>query len=154
MKGPQSLKTSKKASGVRTFPLPASLIELGFLDYLEWLTASGETALFPKLTLKSARKLLFPSIGEWWSSYLRGEGALAVGGGRQPAREFRHTWTSAARASGIPRDAREYIQGHTAQHGTANEGYGEMVSLGLAIDRLAYPGLDLSGVQRWTIPKA
>ena len=154
VKGPQSLKTSKKASGVRTFPLSRALIDLGLLEYREWLIASGETALFPKLTLKSARKLLFPSVGEWWGGYLRGQGALAVGGGRQPAREFRHTWTSAARASGIPIDARVYIQGHTARNGTANEGYGEMVSLGLAIDRLEYPGLDLTSVRRWTVPRA
>ena len=154
VKGPQSLKTSKKDSGVRTFPVPAPLIDLGFLDYLAWLEASGETALFPRLTLKNARRLLFPTFGEWWSIYVREHDAIPAGGGRQPAREFRHSFATAARASGIPREALEYLMGHRAAGATANEGYGEMVALGLAIDRLTYPGLDLSGVRRWTPPNA
>jgi integrase len=154
VKGPQSLKTTKSDSGVRSFPVPQALIDLGLLDYLEWLRARGDKALFPRLTLKSARKLLFPSFGEWWSLYLRENDALAVGGGRQPAREFRHTWTTAARASGIPQDAREYLQGHSAANGTANEGYGEQAPLGLTIDKLTFAGLDLSGVKHWTASKA
>ena len=153
VKGQQSLKTTKKDSGVRTFPVPQPLIDLGLLDYHAWLTASGEAALFPKLTTKNARKLLFPTFGEWWSIYTRAHSAVPAGGGRQPAREFRHSFTTAARASGIPRDALEYLMGHRAASATANEGYGEKEALGLSIDRLRYTGLDLSGVQRWTIPK-
>ncbi|MBD8619303.1 hypothetical protein IFT67_10265 [Sphingomonas sp. CFBP 13728] len=152
VKGPQSLKTTKSDSGVRSFPVPQPLIALGLLDYLEWLRANGDTALFPKLTLKSARKLLFPSFGPWWSLYLRENDAVPVGGGRQPAREFRHTWTTAARLSGIPRDAREYLQGHSAANGTANEGYGDLTPLGLTIDSLVFPGLDFSGVKCWMAP--
>jgi integrase len=153
IKGQQSLKTTKKDSGTRTFPVPQPLIDLGLLDYTAWLTASGETALFPKLTTKNARKLLFPTFGEWWSIYVREHDAIPAGGGRQPSREFRHSFATAARASGIPRDAREYLMGHRAAGATANEGYGEMVALGLTIDQLRYAGLDLSGVKRWTAPK-
>ena len=154
VKGPQSLKTSKKDSGVRTFPVPAPLIDLGFLNYLAWLEASGETALFPRLTLKNARRLLFPTFGEWWSIYVREHDAIPAGGGRQPSREFRHSFATAARGSGIPREALEYLMGHRAAGATANEGYGEMVAFGLAIDRLTYSGLDLSRVIRWTPPNA
>ena len=154
IKGHQSLKTSKRDSGVRTFPLPSPLIDLGFLDYLAWLGASEERALFPRLTIKNARNLLFPTFGEWWSIYVREHGAIPAGGGRQPSREFRHSWATAARASGIPRDAREYLMGHRAAGATANEGYGEMVALGFAVDQLRYAGLDLSGVRRWTPPNA
>jgi integrase len=154
IKGQQSLKTTKKESGTRTFPVPQALIDLGFLDYVAWLVKSGEVALFPRLTTKNARKLLFPSFGEWWSLYLRDNDALAAGGGRQPSREFRHSFATAARASGIPRDAREYLMGHRAAGATANEGYGEQEALGLAIDQLRYAGLDLTSVLRWTAPKA
>lgn len=154
VKGPQSLKTSKKDSGVRTFPLPVPLIDLGFLDYLAWLKASGEVALFPRLTIKNARRLLFPTFGEWWSIYVREHDAIPVGGGRQPSREFRHSWATAARASGIAREALEYLMGHRAAGATANEGYGEKEALGLAIDRLQYAGLNLTGVRRWMVPRA
>jgi integrase len=154
VKGQQSLKTTKKDSGVRTFPVPEPLIDLGLLDYHAWLAASGETALFPKLTIKNARRLLFPTFGEWWSIYTRVHGAVPAGDGRQPAREFRHSFTTAARASGIPRDALEYLMGHRAAGATANEGYGEKQALGLAIGLLRYAGLDLTGVRRWTVPSA
>ena len=154
VKGPRSLKTSKKHSGRRTFPIPNALVALGFLDFVAWTGSTGNTALFPRLTLKNARRHLFPGWGEWWSKYLRLHGAFPAGPKRRAAREFRHNWATAARAGGIDRETREYIQGHTAPAARASEGerYGSKVSLGLAIDRLAYPGLDLSGVRRWAPP--
>ena len=154
VKGPRSLKTSKKHSGRRTFPIPNALIALGFLDFVAWARASGNTALFPRLTLKNARRHLFPGWGEWWSKYLRLHGAFPAGLKRRASREFRHNWATAARAGGIDRETREYIQGHTAPAAHASEGerYGSKNPLGLAIDRLDYPGLDLTGVRRWTAP--
>ncbi|MEN2786220.1 hypothetical protein ACFOKI_07440 [Sphingomonas qilianensis] len=152
VKGQQSLKTSKKDSGVRTFPVPAPLIDLGFLDYVTWLQGSGTVALFPKLTIKNARNLLFPTFGEWWSLYVAEHGAKPIGEGRQPSREFRHSWSTAARKSLLPRDAREYLMGHRPKNATANEEYGETASLGLAIDQHRYAGLDVSRVRRWTPP--
>ena len=154
IKGPRSLKTSKKGSGRRNFPIPNALIALGFLDFVAWARASGNTALFPRLTLKNARRHLFPGWGEWWSKYLRLHGAFPAGLKRRASREFRHNWATAARAGGIDRETREYIQGHTAPAAHASEGerYGSKNPLGLAIDRLDYPGLDLTGVRRWTAP--
>jgi integrase len=152
VKGQQSLKTSKKDSGVRTFPVPAPLIDLNFLDYVTWLKGSGTIALFPKLTIKNARNLLFPTFGEWWSKYVEEQGVKPAGEGRQPSREFRHSWSTAARKSLLPRDAREYLMGHRPRNATANEEYGETASLGLAIDQHRYAGLDVSGIRRWTPP--
>lgn len=130
-KGQRSLKTSRKKSGRRTIPVPQPLIDLGLPAYLEYLNAAGETALFPMLRTRGARGLLFASWGEWWSKLLSSKGLLGIADHkRQPAREFRHTWTTAARASGITREAREYIQGHKAAGGTANEGYGDLAPLG------------------------
>ncbi len=154
VKGQRSLKTSKKHSGRRTFPIPQPLIGLGFIDFVEWTRASGNAALFPRLTLKNARRHLFPGWGEWWGKYLRHHKAFPGGSKRRASREFRHNWATAARASGIDREAREYIQGHTAPAAHASEGerYGSKVALGLAIDRLHYPDLDLSRVKPWTPP--
>lgn len=121
------------------------------MRYVEWLKEKGHEALFPDLRTKGARKLLFAGFGEFWGAYLRSNG-IPLEQGRQPAREFRHIWTSAARASGVPRDAREFIQGHVAAGGSANEDYGAKVSLGLEIDRVAFAGLDLSRVKPWEPP--
>lgn len=65
-------------------------------------------------------------------------------------REFRHTWSTAARTSSIARENMAYIQGHKLSGETAGEGYGDLSPLGLAIDQLRFDGLDLSGVQLWT----
>lgn len=49
--GQRHLKTSRKGTGERQFPVPQYLLDLGLEDYLAVLKADGETALFPKLTL-------------------------------------------------------------------------------------------------------
>ncbi|HEX8415464.1 MAG TPA: hypothetical protein VF637_16520, partial [Sphingomicrobium sp.] len=71
------------------------------------------------------------------------------GGGRRPAREFRHNWSTAARRSGLSETAMEYIQGHSTAGKSANVRYGSRSPLGLEIAKLAFPGLDLSSVKIW-----
>lgn len=149
-KGPRRLKTSEHDTGEREFPIPKPLLQLGFLRYVQAVKDNGETALFPKLRAKGKRKDLFASFGEWWSAYLYENKVLARGQGRQPAREFRHTWTTAARACGLRREATEYLQGHSTAGGSAHESYGSKVPLGLEIERVDFAGLDLSGVRPWT----
>jgi integrase len=153
LKGQRSLKTSRKRSGRRTIPVPRPLIDLGLPAYLAHLKIRGEVALFPLLRTKGARGLLFAGWGEWWSKLLRERGVLEPSSHqRQPSREFRHTWTTAARASGIPREACEYIQGHKAAGGTANEGYGDHAPLGRLIAGLQFEGVNLSMVAPWQPP--
>lgn len=152
-KGQRSLKTSKKQTGRRTIPVPQSLMDLGLPAYLAYLRAKGETALFPLLRTKGARGLLFAAWGEWWSKLIREKRILKnTGYQRQPSREFRHAWTTAARASGISREAREYIQGHKAAGGTANEGYGDHTPTGRLPTHLQFDGVDLSMVTKWQTP--
>jgi integrase len=149
-KGQRSLKTSRKRSGRRTIPVPQALLDLGLIAYVQHLRDSRETAMFPLLRTKGARKLLATAWDEWWGKLLYSRSILTKDGPpRQPAREFRHTWTTAARASAIPRDVREYAQGHKAAGGTANEGYGDLSPLGKQLAHLGFGGLDLSGVKPW-----
>lgn len=149
-KGPRRLKTSKgKKAGRREFPVPQALMDLNLIGYVQHIKAAGETALFPKLRTKGDRKLLFTGFSEWWNGLLQDKGILPAGQGRRGAREFRHNWTTAARISKIPEEAREYIQGHYRSGATANQDYGSRKSLGLYIDQLSYEGLDLSRVKPW-----
>jgi integrase len=150
VKGRQSLKTEGHESGRRTFPVPEPLIALGLLEYREHLIEEGETALFPLLRRKGKRSGIYASFGEWMCEHIYENGVLSKGAGRQPMREFRHTWTTAARKSQIPREAMEYIQGHAAPGGgSAHEGYGERDALGDWIVNLRFP-VDVGDlVPRW-----
>lgn len=145
-KGRQSLKTSKIGEGRRTFPVPAPLLKLGLLRYREALEAAGEAALFPRLRPKGARNLLGSGFAQWWGEHLEASGVELKGENRQPLREFRNTWSTAARRSGIPRKSMAYIQGHAVKDATSGEGYGALSPLRLAIDRLEFRGADSSAI--------
>jgi integrase len=152
VKGQQSLKTDGQESGRRTFPVPQPLIDLGLLAYRKSLQEAGEAALFPLLRRKGKRGGIYASFGEWMCEYVYGHGVLKAGEGRQPVREFRHTWTTAARASRIPRDAMEYMQGHRPPDGgSSHEVYGEREALGEWIDQLDFKVDTRSLARPWKV---
>jgi len=158
IKGPQTLKTERTETGARTFPVPRALLDLGLPDYLAHLQGSGELALFPLLRRKNRRPGIYDSFGGWFGEYVYEQGVLPRDAGRKPVREFRHTWSTAARSSGIYREAMEFIQGHTAQGGSSSEEYGDRRALGNQIDKLKI--IDMHGeevdivsfVPRWKPP--
>jgi integrase len=144
----QALKTSRYGTGRRAIPVPKTLLDLGLIGYVKHLKAAGETALFPKLTLKNKQRGdLFACFGAWWPGYISKAGVRL--NGKRPAREFRHCWTTAARACEVPKDAREYIQGHSADKGSTNDHYGDREPLGEHIHNVTFKGLDLSRVLPW-----
>lgn len=152
-KGRQQLKTDNKESGQRVFPVPLPLVSLGLPRYLEWLTKRGEVALFPQLRLRNKFSYLYASFGERWREHIYAQGILTAGTGRQPMREFRHTWATAARTSGIARDAREYIQGRKDRgFATTDDLYGHFEGLASQIDLLAFPVDVLTLVKPWSVP--
>nr|WP_144033751.1 hypothetical protein [Sphingomonas laterariae] len=148
-KGPRRLKTAKRSSGERTIHIPRPLLDLNFLAYVAAVRAAGHAALFPKLRTKGKRGLLFSGFSGWWSAYLRDHGVLPKGDGPRPSREFRHVWTTAAREAGIPREAREYIQGHVPDKRATNDTYGDREALGRAARDIAFPKINLSKVRPW-----
>jgi integrase len=150
-KGKRRLKSSKAR---RTFPLPRVLLELGFLDYVRWLKEREEIALFPALRTKGELKLLYDSWGEWWRKYLRANDAYPSGAGRQGGRDFRHTWATLARRSGVTREAQEYIMGHTPTGGSMNARYGSRQPLGAEIHKVVFDGLGLENVAPWEPPSS
>lgn len=160
-KGRQSLKTEKSESGRRVIPVPQPLLDLGLLDYRAHLEGQGDLALFPRLTRKNRRPGIYDSFGGWFAGYVYDHGVLEQGTGRKPVREFRDTWTTAARYSEIYREAQEYIQGHKAPGGnSSNEHYGHDHVLANQIERLRIVDMhgeevDIVGiVPRWTRPSS
>ncbi len=150
----QRLKTSRVGSGNRTFPIPRPLLDLGLLAYRKDLIRSGESVLFPKLRTKGSRMNLYPGFGEWWSNHLKENGVVLEGTGRQPMREFRHTWSTAARRCGVAKEAMAYLQGHGAPDATAGDDYGSLDPLGLQMDKIAFEELDLTRVLPWSAASA
>ncbi|SMC31062.1 hypothetical protein [Novosphingobium sp. B1] len=150
VKGRQSLKTEGHESGVRAFPIPQPLLDLGLLRYRQALQDAGELALFPLLRRKGKRSGIFASFGEWMGPYVYEQGVLEPGTGRQPVREFRHTWSTAARASRIPKEAMKYIQGHKDEDDrSASDGYGDLKALGDRIEDFRLPVDILKLVRPW-----
>lgn len=146
--GPRKLKTSRHGTGGRKFRVPSQLVNLGLPRYLEWLKANGEAALFPKLT--ASTKGLHEAFSRFWGPYLRSHGI--AGEGKRQVREFRHNWTTAARASGISEGAISYLMGHSVSTGPVTRSYGEHSPYGTEMEKLRYEGLDLSGVLQWEPP--
>lgn len=151
-KGKRSLKTEKSSSGRRTFVIPKPLLDLNFLAYVEYLREADETALFPALRTKGARGYLYAAFAEWWSLYLRANNVLPEGGGRRPLREFRHNWSSAARAAGVPEDARKYLMGHSSSRESANARYGSHRAHGRWMDKVRFPAVEWSKILPWAPP--
>lgn len=146
--GQRKLKTTRSSTGKREFQVPNVLIDLGLLRYLEWLRSNRETAVFPQLTLTT--KGLYHGWGKWWGRYVRKSAAIPKD--KRQGREFRHSFPTAARESGLSEDAIGYLLGHTSPNATT-AGYGDHSARGLEMSKVAFKGLDISGVRVWKPPR-
>jgi len=146
-KGQQRLKNGETG---RTFPVPATLVDLGLLRYHAALKKAGEAALFPMLRVKGERGNLYDQFGQWWSGFIKDHGVVLDGLGRQPMREFRHTWTTAARTVGVPREVMSYITGHKQADKHAGDDYGDRSPLGQGINKVQFEGFKLESIRPWS----
>lgn len=143
VKGDRNIKADGNPLVRRTLPLSKQLLRLGFLNYVDQLGKAGEQALFPLLTTKGKRNYLHEGFATWWGKYLREHMAIPERGNK-PLRGFRGNWTTAASASGLSEEEREWIQGHYfGKAKNANRRYG-IREFGEKIDQVVFKGLDLS----------
>ncbi len=150
-------KRTKTDASERVVPVHPEVIRLGFLNYVEARRdADGAGAwLFPSL---SPDKLTagVPAWSKWFGRYLRGAG---VTNKAKVFHSFRHTVKDALRRGGADHEIREDLIGH-AQASTVSGGYGANAMLSRwgaealsdAINRISYPGLDLSRVKPLGMP--
>lgn len=140
----QSLK--KGAKNWRRVPLHRELLRLGFLAYVADVRKAGHDRLFYKLEPDSHGHL----TGNWskrWNDYL--DDIVGIDDKRKDFHSFRHGFKSFSRLAGIPEDQHDALTGHANRtvartYGSA-EGY-PLVPLREAVDRLKFPGLDLTMV--------
>ncbi|MGR5452105.1 site-specific integrase [Vibrio sp. PNB22_3_1] len=123
----------KNNSSLRHVPIPAHLIELGFLDYV----AESVGFLFPELKENKYGKKS-AALSKWWGQTVRSLGIHTT----QPAHAFRHTFKTAIRRLGIADTVSDAITGHTPVGVGGSYGTVELDTKKEAIDRL--PRLALS----------
>ncbi|EJP3283566.1 site-specific integrase [Vibrio parahaemolyticus] len=123
----------KNNSSLRHVPIPAHLIELGFLDYV----AESVGFLFPELKENKYGKKS-AALSKWWGQTVRSLGIHTT----QPAHAFRHTFKTALRRLGIADTVSDAITGHTPTGVGGSYGTVELETKREAIDRL--PRLALS----------
>lgn len=146
----KGIRTLKTKSARRGFVVPELLINLGLIDYVNHLKSEGQLALFPLLTVKNKKRgYLYSSVAEWWGPYIREGGVVLEGLGRRPYRDFRTTWATAARNSGLTEDVMGYLMGHSIKSGPQTRRYGQRDALGKRMAEVLYPKLDFSKVLPW-----
>ncbi|MFC7050702.1 site-specific integrase [Emcibacter nanhaiensis] len=137
-------KRLKTKSSRRRLPVPKTLLDLGFMKYVHNLREDKETRLFPELT-KDQFGNFSGSWSKWYSRYVRSKG---LNDRRKVFHSFRHTFKDACRQAGIDEAVHDALTGHAGATVGRRYGSGSMAysvkQLKEAIDKVSYPGLDLS----------
>ncbi|WLA74779.1 site-specific integrase [Bradyrhizobium diazoefficiens] len=150
-------KRVKTDASERVVPVHPEAIRLGFLDYVEERRkADGPDAwLFPSVSPDRGRAGV-PAWSQWFGRYLRASG---VTNRAKVFHSFRHTVKDALRRGKADHEMREALIGH-AQASSVSWGYGApamlarfgAAALADAVNRITYPGLDLSRVKPLSVP--
>jgi integrase len=133
----------KTKAGHRMVPVHPALIELGLLSHLEAARSGAVERLFPDIDA-GPRGYLSHAPSKFFGRVLDGTVGKDTG---LVFHSFRHTFITALRRAGVPKDVRMRIVGH--EDGDTHDSYGDDVLpiLNDAVSRVTYPGLDLSRVR-------
>jgi hypothetical protein len=132
-------------------PVHPQLIELGFLDYVAARRKEGELAwLFP--TVAPDQKGALRAWAKWWGRHLRDH--VGVKDTNKVFHSFRHGFQDALRQATADEELRDALAGRSSGKSVSRR-YGAKAmlerwgvkSLKTAIDRISFPGLDLSRVR-------
>ena len=116
-------RTLKSESSVRRVLLAPELIELGLLQYVEWVRSSGSTVFFPTLR-KDWHGKLSGSFGKFFGRYLR---SVGVNDRRKVLYSLRHNMKDNLESAGFPPKYLKRFLGHTSGDGAVTDGYGSDV---------------------------
>jgi len=137
----QSIKGSASR---RKVPLHRQLIDLGLLDQIAHWRREGRTRLFPELKVDS-RGYYSHGPSKLFNGWIR---LIADDDPDDPGKlvfhSTRHTVISRLRSAEVRQDVSYEIVGH--EKGDVHAGYGkvDVPTLKSAVDKIIYPGLDLS----------
>lgn len=145
-------KTVKSEAARRRLPLHAVLIRLGFLDYVDFVKATGSKRLFPHLDEYRGRYT--KNWSRWWGRWLT---KLGLTDKALTFHSFRHTFTAELRRLKCNQSAMKELLGHaqtdvTSGYGRKNGFLHELGDLNDELQRITFLGLDLSrlvGLTPW-----
>ncbi|WP_347404005.1 site-specific integrase [Mesorhizobium sp. WSM4887] len=100
----------KNANAARQVPLHATLIRLGFLEYVDQCRKSRQVRLFPNLKPGGADNRLGHSFSKWFTRYRRDIGVYRKG---LDFHSFRHSASTSMHQAGIERAVLDHVTGHS-----------------------------------------
>lgn len=108
------IKRGKSTSGLRLVPLHPELVELGFMEYVEQLRASGEVLLFPQYEqAEGSNTSASNAAGKAFSAHLARIGVVKENeGAKIGLRSFRTTVAAVMAFSGTDHGLQERFIGH------------------------------------------
>lgn len=139
----------KSDAALRTIPVHDRLIEVGFLRFVERQRQLGRQRLFEELEL-DASGYFSGKASKFFANQLARivdkEGARP---GRLVFHSTRHTVVTRLRGAEVREDVSKTLVGH-GMKGDTHSGYGETLlrDLQVAVNKIEYPGLDLSRARR------
>ncbi len=126
-RGPDKLL--KNRGSEREIPIHSRLIDLGFIDFVNFQRSLGQTRVFPELKRNTKDQFAVPS--KYFSKYLREIGVKNAANDRKSFHSFRHTFIDEMRALDVPLEQFRPIVGHTDSSVTAKYGTRANVSIRL-----------------------
>jgi integrase len=144
-------RSVKTPTSERVIPIHSELQKLGFLEYVAQRQRESEKAwLFPLVAPDQRGGL--KAWSKWWGHYQRDH--IGIEDRDMVFHSFRHGFTDRARAAGVAEELRKALMGHS-DASTVSGGYGAKNMLHRwganvlreAIEKITYPGLDLSRVK-------
>jgi integrase len=137
----------KAPASRRRVPLHHQLLELGLPEHVERMKANGSDRLFPELRLDASgyysdtpSKFFATVIARIIDSEHDEPGNLVF-------HSTRHTATSRLRAADVRKDVSEQIIGHKPTDTHSGYGKFDIPTLKVAVDKIAFSGLDLSALR-------
>lgn len=141
----------KTKSSERVVPIHPQLVEIGFLNYVAKRREEGEHAwLFP--TVAPDQKGGLRAWAKWWGRHLRNH--VGVKDTNKVFHSFRHGFQDALRQATPDEELRDALAGRSSGKSVSRR-YGAkamlerwgVTALKSAIEKISYPGLDLSQVK-------
>ena len=141
-------KRLKTSASERVVPIHATLIDLGFLDFVEERRRAGEIKLFVEVGM-GATGYRSTTFSAWFRRFAMKAGANSR---KTCFHSFRHGFRDAMREARIDRDIALALGGWTGPSGSASvsDVYGSgyrVPTLKEAIDRVSYPGFDPDSIR-------
>ena len=131
-------KRVKNQTSARTIPVHTSLLEFGFLKFVEERKLQKGKRLFPELK-RNSNERLSRTVSQRFARHLRNVG---ISDPRKVFHSFRHTFKDACRNAGILEEVHDRLTGHTSSSIGRYYGQGpNMQVLNQAINKIQFVGV-------------